>query len=865
MASENDFPSVVEKIKSADLHPGQSDAPALELTPALVLSCALLYMLLSNGEVDDSEISQLQSVIGKNADLLHCAVHYVEAVSIEQFLRDAPQVLKAPDKLCVLTNLCDTMLSDGRVDAAELELFHRFEAAFGFSESAFAPFYEPIALKNNKSVLGVYNSAELGSGLVGPHLALAASLIYTMASDGSLGPEEIGRLQAMIGEFDGLQKFSVKYALRVKSEQFFASASKILSTEQRMFILANACDIMLADGVVEAGEQRVFNAMREAFGISEDGFKACYRAVKIKNIKSFSTDDFQIPPGLVFGEPSADETGDRTGSSAFGLTPRAGAQSTEESAFSATVDRTMRANIIKVVTGFGSSKKIDRLNRNALGGSAASEDDSGMANALARADQQIGRPSAAGRGPATGGQGFASAPSPFDDSGMANALARADQQIGRPSDAARGSATGGQGFASTSPKFDDSGMANALARADQQIGRPSDAARGSATGGQGFASTSPTFDDSGMANALARADQQIGRPSSAGSAHAINRQAIPSTLNAQSQQQTTAQASMAPFTGEKEWPSSSSAAANGATGRHRAQVPHAMAGRPARPNGRSVSGRHAAARSTAAGAGQRNSSGTQSAIDRPYDHQQALAELAQARERLQATLDRNAGKKQAAQTSASARQTAALMHTTAASALPPAAATPAPVQARSQSPGLAQQNAVPSVRKAMQRGTQRLLAQLRKATQALVAASPSADTGRAPAGINGRPVDQNATSASPVAALMRTAAPLAIAAGAGLVASALVLSMVSTPKPPLLWASLPTRAPGLDLCGLGNTLSKQPWLPAASGSCWSLPQPRSALPTWKGHKTWVQTLPVDAVRRNVRSLPIASGFGVRLP
>ena len=785
MASENDFPSVVEKIKSADLHPGQSDAPALELTPALVLSCALLYMLLSNGEVDDSEISQLQSVIGKNADLLHCAVHYVEAVSIEQFLRDAPQVLKAPDKLCVLTNLCDTMLSDGRVDAAELELFHRFEAAFGFSESAFAPFYEPIALKNNKSVLGVYNSAELGSGLVGPHLALAASLIYTMASDGSLGPEEIGRLQAMIGEFDGLQKFSVKYALRVKSEQFFASASKILSTEQRMFILANACDIMLADGVVEAGEQRVFNAMREAFGISEDGFKACYRAVKIKNIKSFSTDDFQIPPGLVFGEPSADETGDRTGSSAFGLTPRAGAQSTEESAFSATVDRTMRANIIKVVTGFGSSKKIDRLNRNALGGSAASEDDSGMANALARADQQIGRPSAA--------------------------------------------------------------------------------ARGSATGGQGFASTSPTFDDSGMANALARADQQIGRPSSAGSAHAINRQAIPSTLNAQSQQQTTAQASMAPFTGEKEWPSSSSAAANGATGRHRAQVPHAMAGRPARPNGRSVSGRHAAARSTAAGAGQRNSSGTQSAIDRPYDHQQALAELAQARERLQATLDRNAGKKQAAQTSASARQTAALMHTTAASALPPAAATPAPVQARSQSPGLAQQNAVPSVRKAMQRGTQRLLAQLRKATQALVAASPSADTGRAPAGINGRPVDQNATSASPVAALMRTAAPLAIAAGAGLVASALVLSMVSTPKPPLLWASLPTRAPGLDLCGLGNTLSKQPWLPAASGSCWSLPQPRSALPTWKGHKTWVQTLPVDAVRRNVRSLPIASGFGVRLP
>ncbi len=785
MASENDFPSVVEKIKSADLHPGQSDAPALELTPALVLSCALLYMLLSNGEVDDSEISQLQSVIGKNADLLHCAVHYVEAVSIEQFLRDAPQVLKAPDKLCVLTNLCDTMLSDGRVDAAELELFHRFEAAFGFSESAFAPFYEPIALKNNKSVLGVYNSAELGSGLVGPHLALAASLIYTMASDGSLGPEEIGRLQAMIGEFDGLQKFSVKYALRVKSEQFFASASKILSTEQRMFILANACDIMLADGVVEAGEQRVFNAMREAFGISEDGFKACYRAVKIKNIKSFSTDDFQIPPGLVFGEPSADETGDRTGSSAFGLTPRAGAQSTEESAFSATVDRTMRANIIKVVTGFGSSKKIDRLNRNALGGSAASEDDSGMANALARADQQIGRPSAA--------------------------------------------------------------------------------ARGSATGGQGFASTSPTFDDSGMANALARADQQIGRPSSAGSAHAINRQTIPSTLNAQLQQQTAAQASMAPFTGEKEWPSSSSAAANGATGRHRAQVPHAMAGRPARPNGRSVSGRHAAARSTAAGAGQRNSSGTQSAIDRPYDHQQALAELAQARERLQATLDRNAGKKQAAQTSASARQTAALMHTTAASALPPAAATPAPVQARSQSPGLAQQNAVPSVRKAMQRGTQRLLAQLRKATQALVAASPSADTGRAPAGINGRPVDQNATSASPVAALMRTAAPLAIAAGAGLVASALVLSMVSTPKPPLLWASLPTRAPGLDLCGLGNTLSKQPWLPAASGSCWSLPQPRSALPTWKGHKTWVQTLPVDAVRRNVRSLPIASGFGVRLP
>ena len=88
----------------------------IHLTPYLALACALLYMVASDGELDAAESSHLQSVLGGDAEVLRYGVHYVQTLSFDGFLMDAPELLSTKDKWCILANVCDALLSDGQAD-----------------------------------------------------------------------------------------------------------------------------------------------------------------------------------------------------------------------------------------------------------------------------------------------------------------------------------------------------------------------------------------------------------------------------------------------------------------------------------------------------------------------------------------------------------------------------------------------------------------------------------------------------------------------------------------------------------------------------------------------------------------------------
>lgn len=358
MRTETAPTSPLDRLSSPESDQAAPVDLSIELSPPLVLAAALVYMMAANGEIDESERSQLQSVIGKNKQLLECAVDYVKAVPFDQFLRDAPAHMGPADKLSVLTNVCDSMMSDGYADEQELDLLHAMTISFGLSDESFEPYYQTIAIKNNKTVLGPYEAHDMDHGRISPHLALAVCLIYMMASDGSLGPEEIGRLQALIGEFEGLQKVAVKHALKVKSEKFLALAAQVLEPQARLFVLANVADIMLSDSYVEPAEKKLFGNMLAAFDITEEDFKPHYRTITTKNIRSFSSDDFEY---VAAGQPELPEA-------------------TYDSQMGATINQTMRDNIVKVAQGFGSSKKIDRLARNSAQQSGASNDQADGSN-----------------------------------------------------------------------------------------------------------------------------------------------------------------------------------------------------------------------------------------------------------------------------------------------------------------------------------------------------------------------------------------------------------------------------------------------------------------------------------------------------
>lgn len=254
----------------------------IRLTPYLSVVIAILYMMAADGDISDRESSQLQSVIGADADTLHRAVAYAETRSVDQFLQDAPPVLDAKSRLCLLMNVCDSLMADGELSATELQLFDRLVGALGHTKESFQSYFDAIALKNRMSILGDFDAAASSSDMTPPK-AMVVSLLYMMSADGSMGEEEIGRLNAVVGGSQALLKAGLRYVGQVRAPQFLAAAAGVLDEQQRMCILLNACDTMMSDHQVAGGERDLFRRMLAAFGIAPGKFDRYLNVIYLKN------------------------------------------------------------------------------------------------------------------------------------------------------------------------------------------------------------------------------------------------------------------------------------------------------------------------------------------------------------------------------------------------------------------------------------------------------------------------------------------------------------------------------------------------------------------------------------------------------
>jgi uncharacterized tellurite resistance protein B-like protein len=214
-------------------------------------------------------------------------------VSLDGFLIDAPEILSTKDKWCILANVCDALLSDGHADAAELAQFSRLRHAFGVPDKQFEPFFKILSLKNDKSILGRYSGVREERQPMTPHLALACALLYMMTSDGAIGAHEVGQLEAVIGGFDQLQEVALVYVRSVKMMAFLDEASVVLTPEQKLYILTNVCDLMLADGEIADVEDKLFLSMLRAFGYNEASFARFHQVLEVKNVKPFDTSKFK--------------------------------------------------------------------------------------------------------------------------------------------------------------------------------------------------------------------------------------------------------------------------------------------------------------------------------------------------------------------------------------------------------------------------------------------------------------------------------------------------------------------------------------------------------------------------------------------
>ena len=388
---------------------GTDGGEQIFLTPYLALACSLLYMMASDGELEAQESSQLQAVLGGDQAVLSYALRYVQSVPVEQFFAMSAELLSVKDKWCILTNVCDALLSDGRADQAELALFSQMSQAYGVRDAQFEPYFKILALKNDKSVLGHYLGVKEERQPMTPHFALAIALLYMLTADGSIGQQEVGQLEAVIGQFDGLQHVALKYVRSVKLKQFLNEASAVLQPEQKIYILTNVCDSMLSDGEVAQLEDKLFLSMLTAFGFSEKTFARYLQVLETKNLKPFDTSEFknrvthermtgaEEVDGVVFKNELTDPSGDTV----MSRLPDAANQGVWVGAATDVqmgqfIARTMEDNIQSVSDDFHNQDNVvkiglnatDGLNRQHIGAAMPADNLQTIAGAMPKANRQ---------------------------------------------------------------------------------------------------------------------------------------------------------------------------------------------------------------------------------------------------------------------------------------------------------------------------------------------------------------------------------------------------------------------------------------------------------------------------------------------
>jgi uncharacterized tellurite resistance protein B-like protein len=128
-----------------------------------------------------------------------------------------------------------------------------------------------------------------------PQLAFAVSLIYCVAVDREVDAREVGRLVSAFGgkvapdlievgaSCRTLFHRAVEYVQTHESDDFLAEATPFLTRDQRLCILLNMADSVLADSKAEPAERRLFAKFQQAFGIQDERFRPLYEAILLKN------------------------------------------------------------------------------------------------------------------------------------------------------------------------------------------------------------------------------------------------------------------------------------------------------------------------------------------------------------------------------------------------------------------------------------------------------------------------------------------------------------------------------------------------------------------------------------------------------
>jgi uncharacterized tellurite resistance protein B-like protein len=116
-----------------------------------------------------------------------------------------------------------------------------------------------------------------------PKLSLAVGLLHMINADGQVEAEEIGNVLQALGNDKALMDAAGRYARAKDIDTYLAESAKMLNGDQKICILLNLYDSLLADGVAAPEEQALFSRFLSAYGVSEQTIEPYTLGIALKN------------------------------------------------------------------------------------------------------------------------------------------------------------------------------------------------------------------------------------------------------------------------------------------------------------------------------------------------------------------------------------------------------------------------------------------------------------------------------------------------------------------------------------------------------------------------------------------------------
>jgi hypothetical protein len=110
-------------------------------------------MTSADGAIEQEEFGVLLANLHGDERLLDDAMAYGKATKFDDYLSASANLLNEPQKICILLNIADALLSDGHAAPQEQALFERFLNGWNITRAAFQPHLDVIIKKNDHSVL----------------------------------------------------------------------------------------------------------------------------------------------------------------------------------------------------------------------------------------------------------------------------------------------------------------------------------------------------------------------------------------------------------------------------------------------------------------------------------------------------------------------------------------------------------------------------------------------------------------------------------------------------------------------------------------------------------------------------------------